>query len=1648
MRHTFSSSSHQLANVHRPLRMAQFIWSAIILLPLLGYLSRAQDLRTNVVGRALRKESGYGRPVLAMANSPRCTFNGKPIEDGKTVTSPEPCLNCTCSKGILLCYLHTCNSIAPTPGCQIIKKPDTCCPQLICDDPLTYHDYRTERTIEPSNKLRFRQEDNHFFGLYGMDGRTDRSEESTYPTRRAGVKGHRPNFSSILKGISSQKRSDTYGQSLYEQEEDIEDDELSPDNDTSEYCFSRGYKYSEGMAMLSPTKCEYCYCIGGQQMCVRPKCHLNIEGCVPRYQSGYTCCPSHYNCEVASGDSTLGDEENRETGSDSETTTKNKVTSCKVEGYDFDVGVAVPSNGHCQTCYCTQAGVVCRRLECSPSIPGCTPVIPEGHCCPTQYKCDQKNANNSHIPVPHSTDNYDVTVISPMESEGTSSQSSRTEVPDLYTETAEDSPTTYVEDAETTSETSSEKQKITVELPSESDLESISVIPEENIAVLILTTDKEDDEGKATSAEITSHTSTREEITTKLLPATIVNAKRKSKPTKTSAINNKIQNFTRFTTLGANTNPSTITTSKETATELETDSTINEKDTYAYDYEEIYDDGSPDLSETFSPFLDYSTMTFEETEVLGSSQERSPTSNKGHKIKQKRPQTTTFHRLSTTKVDHPSTTDNELFAYDTKETDFTQDESTYSTLARSDTHETKTDEPSEYTIYSSSRTRSPDTTSNLGTLITRPHVLQKIKKHRPGVVTKHKTSPFGNQSTRPIQIVTGSTLTIEDIYNMQTAPIDTTTERKTFVPFAAETNTQMYSPYTRPPHFHKKKMSNRRRQPESLSQTTIIRKTTKPSPQGIAEFLRTVTQMQSTQTTVSSAERDDPTTKKVSGDSVSRETLPPIVLAAPKLIMEVATPEPTQETTETDSTNEATNPSSPSFNIQPEIIFSNHGPSQNRKQPPRFTRPTREPEIPLIINNHKRTSTRLRPPVFRPAPTPASEENTFLEISNHRPTNSFHRPASKFPPFPHSANRPDGIYHRDSHPRDSHPKLHRIDSDIPGEWADDYEEYYYNTDHDHSALTKVFNNIQPHQSTSINGETTNIDEFSAGSKITTTSATVNDLSTETVTPAYNEDSITEDKLKASDSTNFASESSGNPGNNNKDTTNQKLSENREDKTTTEPVATTETPTTPLPKTTYYLPTITTTTPEDTTKSFSGYVRNKYKGTSIHLHDSEPKFFRADEDAESKRRESDYRLIEYGKKPDETFISYTERLTQNRPTLTTEAPIQPTKEQDETQEITDVCFVDGRYYNSGETITKSNPCEMCRCFYGHPLCQVQQCPSPPDPSCALDYLPGYCCPRVTCGLETDPDQPPGIVSLPEPTSQEIRRSDNDNQWKPLPHGPLLRTTGSTFKVESTTAQPIIHSFVTSKTQTEKTLEVNNIYVWAGDSKIQVAEQSTEQPEITTVMTTTEQQTTTEEPTTTSSTTEQPTTAVVFYRDTVTTTETPFTTESPYGAKEITTFPPSTTTIVVPITENNEVVEVSTESKPLAPIFDPSAEENKGKQNKSEIHDNSSGVRKILDDLITLPPFKVEPSLSDTSNISTVLPVIITMPTTVPSVEESGTVTMNSADIGVVTELGGNLKVSGCNVYGKYYKINDKVTALSKPCSECVCSAEGIACNPTC
>ncbi|KAG8282582.1 hypothetical protein J6590_033287 [Homalodisca vitripennis] len=64
-----------------------------------------------------------------------------------------------------------------------------------------------------------------------------------------------------------------------------------------------GSLYAEGSAMDSSTKCLYCYCIRGQQHCVKPQCLLSETNCTPTYTTD-SCCPSKYTCSGTKNDST------------------------------------------------------------------------------------------------------------------------------------------------------------------------------------------------------------------------------------------------------------------------------------------------------------------------------------------------------------------------------------------------------------------------------------------------------------------------------------------------------------------------------------------------------------------------------------------------------------------------------------------------------------------------------------------------------------------------------------------------------------------------------------------------------------------------------------------------------------------------------------------------------------------------------------------------------------------------------------------------------------------------------------------------------------------------------------------------------------------------------------------------------------------------------------------------------------------------------------------------------------------------------------------------------------------------------------------------------------------------------------------------
>lgn len=62
-------------------------------------------------------------------------------------------------------------------------------------------------------------------------------------------------------------------------------------------CLINGSLYSEGSALSSSSLCEFCYCVQGQQRCIKPHCAAPEESCIPSY-SEHSCCPTHYDCSA------------------------------------------------------------------------------------------------------------------------------------------------------------------------------------------------------------------------------------------------------------------------------------------------------------------------------------------------------------------------------------------------------------------------------------------------------------------------------------------------------------------------------------------------------------------------------------------------------------------------------------------------------------------------------------------------------------------------------------------------------------------------------------------------------------------------------------------------------------------------------------------------------------------------------------------------------------------------------------------------------------------------------------------------------------------------------------------------------------------------------------------------------------------------------------------------------------------------------------------------------------------------------------------------------------------------------------------------------------------------------------------------------
>ncbi|XP_034473918.1 mucin-5AC [Drosophila innubila] len=268
-----------------------------------------------------------------------CHHNGTWYADKSVVPSMEKCLNCQCNRKTLVCRLKVCPEMPMPPprGCVVVQKKNTCCPYLSCARLDAFYKIPTKRRIIA------------YLDHY-----------------------ERESIDRVVNDNMLQRRSDDSDVDLF-------------------VCVKNGTVYKSGSAMSSSNLCSYCYCIGGTEKCVKPKCMLPVEGCKPIFVDS-TCCPVRYDCSSKTSGKSSQEVRYRKTSNKhfqrmSQRLQRNR--GCTVGSQFYAEGQKMRSDADkpCDICFCIRGTRRCAPKKCSPALKNCIPVVPKGQCCPSSYDC-------------------------------------------------------------------------------------------------------------------------------------------------------------------------------------------------------------------------------------------------------------------------------------------------------------------------------------------------------------------------------------------------------------------------------------------------------------------------------------------------------------------------------------------------------------------------------------------------------------------------------------------------------------------------------------------------------------------------------------------------------------------------------------------------------------------------------------------------------------------------------------------------------------------------------------------------------------------------------------------------------------------------------------------------------------------------------------------------------------------------------------------------------------------------------------------------------------------------------------------------------------------------------------------------------------
>ncbi|XP_046680257.1 titin [Homalodisca vitripennis] len=244
----------------------------------------------------------------------RCYYNFQHYEEGDRIVTNEPCLNCTCHKRMLMCYLRVCPfTKAVGQDCTVEKKPDQCCPVITCPEvPVDILTSSTTTLATPSSAVGHLSnygctlEDNTFYpdGVQ-MPSDPKKPCELCYCIRNhtacvrqectLNVEGCRPVYQ---EGVCCPVRYDCDYNEISTTEQPSTGGLVLGTTPNPLQCRFGDTLYNDGELMVTDKPCESCYCMRGDIVCAVRSCGEPMEGkdCQPLPPPEGECCPTTYQC--------------------------------------------------------------------------------------------------------------------------------------------------------------------------------------------------------------------------------------------------------------------------------------------------------------------------------------------------------------------------------------------------------------------------------------------------------------------------------------------------------------------------------------------------------------------------------------------------------------------------------------------------------------------------------------------------------------------------------------------------------------------------------------------------------------------------------------------------------------------------------------------------------------------------------------------------------------------------------------------------------------------------------------------------------------------------------------------------------------------------------------------------------------------------------------------------------------------------------------------------------------------------------------------------------------------------------------------------------------------------------------------------------